>query len=97
MAPWDLEELQNCREYAFPSLKANIVESLYTKIGGVPRYVLEIAANARKDNIEEAFQRIQETINNTNDVSKLLEYFTIGKHQKHSSRLLHCWPLPDNP
>lgn len=75
MAPWDLEELQNCREYAFPSLKANIVESLYTKIGGVPRYVLEIAANARKDNIEEAFQRIQEAIDNTNDVSKLVLHY----------------------
>ena len=23
--------------------------------------------------------------------------FTIGKHKKHNSRLLHLWPLPDNP
>ena len=33
-----------CRENVFSQLKADLVEILYHKIGGVPRYVLQVAS-----------------------------------------------------
>ncbi|KAG0067058.1 hypothetical protein BGZ92_005192 [Podila epicladia] len=43
MAPWDLEELKICRckVAGFQVVPEGVVEKLYSKIGGVPRYVLE--------------------------------------------------------
>jgi hypothetical protein len=43
MAPWDLEELVSCRTKVgrFKVLSCEAVEELFSKIGGVPRYVLE--------------------------------------------------------
>jgi hypothetical protein len=43
MAPWSLEELTMCRTNvtSFQVVPLEAMEDLYTKIGGVPRYVLE--------------------------------------------------------
>lgn len=43
MAPWDLEELKICRSQVtgFQVVPSKVMEKLYSKIGGVPRYVLE--------------------------------------------------------
>ncbi|KAK3833207.1 MAG: hypothetical protein J3R72DRAFT_527227 [Linnemannia gamsii] len=42
MAPWDLEELKNCRTNVadFEVVPLEAVVELYSKLGGVPRYVL---------------------------------------------------------
>ncbi|KAG0198869.1 hypothetical protein BGX28_007739, partial [Mortierella sp. GBA30] len=43
MAPWDLEELKKCWSsvVGFEVVPLEAVEELYSKIGGVPRYVLQ--------------------------------------------------------
>ncbi|KAF9943665.1 hypothetical protein BGZ72_003579, partial [Mortierella alpina] len=43
MAPWDLEELKKCWTCVadFKVVPLEIVEELYARIGGVPRYVLQ--------------------------------------------------------
>ena len=101
MAPWDLDELEKCRKAVFPSLSVDIVMNLYSKIGGIPRYVLEVA----QENIEEAayieeaaFRRIQQALNFIQDVPNLLQCIAQGKDSLHySSRLLHQWPDPNDP
>lgn len=42
MAPWSLEELTHCRDSVedFNIVPSEMMEELYSKIGGVPRYVL---------------------------------------------------------
>ena len=43
MAPWRLDELQECRKDVFEKLETELVELLYNRIGGIPRYVLQVA------------------------------------------------------
>ncbi|KAG0324110.1 hypothetical protein BG004_003545 [Podila humilis] len=49
MAPWNLEELTMCRTNvtSFQVVPLEAMEELYTKIGGVPRYVLERPTTVR--------------------------------------------------
>lgn len=39
MSPWTLRELSFCREHVFPKVPEDIMQDLYYKAGGVPRYV----------------------------------------------------------
>ena len=82
-----------------PELKADLVESLYSKIGGVPRYVLDVAETfcskgLERNKIEDkAYLRVQEAINGVEDMQKLLQYIS---QEKHSSQLPHRWPKEDD-
>ncbi|RUS18544.1 hypothetical protein BC937DRAFT_88638 [Endogone sp. FLAS-F59071] len=44
MAPWSFAELRACRKKAFPGVSFPLMKSIYTKLGGVPRYVLQTPA-----------------------------------------------------
>ena len=44
MAPWSLPELKRCREQVFENLPYNVMQQFYDKVGGIPRYVLQIPA-----------------------------------------------------
>ncbi|KAG0270796.1 hypothetical protein BGZ95_001516, partial [Linnemannia exigua] len=50
VAPWTLEELKTCRASVagFDKVPLDMMEELYSKIGGVPSYVLEVPMNALK-------------------------------------------------
>ena len=41
LSPWHLEELLRLREYVYPEVSLDTVETRYDKIGGVPRTVFE--------------------------------------------------------
>ena len=45
MPVWTEEELNSCREVAYPFVSEETMKSLYDKFGGVPRYVLSQAPN----------------------------------------------------
>ena len=74
MAPWDWDGLEICREPVFPSLSVDIVEKIYSQIGGIPGYVSE-AAQAHSGLIIEqvVFRRIQEALDHVQGVPSLLQ------------------------
>src|SRR5690606_31458717 len=43
MSPWSLDELEKCQSIVskFQAVKSSIMERLYAKVGGIPRYVME--------------------------------------------------------
>lgn len=100
MAPWDWDELENCRQIVFSVVPQDLMERLYTKMGGVPRYVLQASAKvlARDPNDtttaeDQAFVRVRRAIDEVKDAAKLLEYIGQAKDSLElSSRLLHRWP-----
>ncbi len=49
MGPWKLEELLSCWEHVFPLVPKEIVNSLYHKAGGIPRYVLQNVEISMRD------------------------------------------------
>ena len=99
MAPWSLDEIQECRKDVFGKLETNLVEFLYHKIGGIPRYVLQVAEVClvqgldRKEIEDRSYCLVQEPIDEVEDIAKLLQY--ISQAKEHSSQLLHCWPKED--
>ncbi|KAI8597375.1 hypothetical protein EDD21DRAFT_310905 [Dissophora ornata] len=90
MAPWTLDELKHCRHSVkgFHIVPEDIVEELYGKIGGVPRYVLEKPKDV-----------LNFDPSGTDDAKKnaMMQCFEQGKESlRHSSRLLHRWPTDDH-
>ena len=90
-------ELQLCRQSVFPSLKECLVKSLYEKIGGVPRYVLEFPQSlvkAGEGSVEvKVFEHLQSAIDKVRNVANLVELIYEGKgFAKYSNRLFHRWP-----
>ncbi|KAK5809644.1 hypothetical protein F5H01DRAFT_415593 [Linnemannia elongata] len=105
MAPWTLEELTVCRASVvnFEVVPLEAVEELYLKIGGVPRYVLEMpmtALNRRPDDLQrakaKALERLVNALHKVNDPVTLMQFFSQGRDTLEFSRLIHCWPTDDH-
>jgi hypothetical protein len=56
MPVWTYDELEECRRHAFPELSPESLEYIYTRVGGVPRYCLELPTEAlrRELSVEQA-------------------------------------------
>ena len=88
----------------FPNVPQDLMERLYAKMGGVPRYILQASETefVRNPNDiitaeDKAFSRVRRAIDEVKDASKLLEYIGQAKDSlEFSSRLLHRWPHLDN-
>ena len=102
MPPWEFDELSKCRESVniYRVVPMKLMEELYIKIGGVPRYVLQFPMLAlyRGDTVSDAeefaYYRIKCAIDQVKDVSKLLQSFSQARESlNYSSRLLHYWPI----
>ncbi|CAB4384342.1 unnamed protein product [Rhizophagus irregularis] len=104
MSPWTLGELSFCREHVFPEVPQDIMQELYYKAGGVPRYVfrrVEISLHYGSDPkidverqmiIYEAFERVQQALLLVEDFSGLLNCFTENAYFiQYSSHLVHRW------
>ncbi|KAF9201043.1 hypothetical protein BGZ49_008727, partial [Haplosporangium sp. Z 27] len=113
MNPWSLEELEKCKNQinAFEVIPPTLFEKLYARIGGIPRYVLEMPRKElwnistdeeqRKIDIERAWTaatlRIDKAIDNLKEPSMLLRYFAKGKDTlENSSRILHRWSVSED-
>ncbi|KAG0280680.1 hypothetical protein BGZ96_001467 [Linnemannia gamsii] len=106
MAPWTLEELTVCRASVvnFEVVPLEAVEELYLKIGGVPRYVLEMpmtALDRRPDDLQrakaKALERLVKALHKVNDPVTLMHFFSQGRDTlEFSSRLIHRWPTGDH-
>ncbi|KAF9345378.1 hypothetical protein BGX34_004809 [Mortierella sp. NVP85] len=106
MAPWDLDELKECRNTVanFENIPEEVVVELYSKIGGVPRYVLKWARQGLTrypEDLEkvksEACERLEQAIKLVDDPVKLMQCFSqAGESLEFSSRLLHRWPNDDD-
>ncbi|KAF9279970.1 hypothetical protein BGZ88_012439 [Linnemannia elongata] len=88
MAPWDLEELKKCRSsvVGFEVVPSEVVEELYSKIGGVPRYVLQRPMkelSLRPDDLEGAkvvaCERLVQALDGVEDPVMLMQYFSQGE------------------
>lgn len=105
MAPWSKEELEFCRNEMYFGVSKELMTNLYTKIGGVPGYVLQnpsIELARDKDDITgaelAALARIDTAIDGVKDPAMLLDYVRQKKNSlEFSSRLLHRWPDEINP
>ncbi|KAG0079876.1 hypothetical protein BGZ90_001411, partial [Linnemannia elongata] len=106
MAPWSLEELKKCRisVVGFEVVPLEAVEELYSKIGGVPRYVLERPMqhlSLRPNDLERAkvmaCERLEQALDRVKDPVMLMQYFSQGRDTlDFSSRLIHRWPMDDH-
>ncbi|KAG0237211.1 hypothetical protein BGW42_001478 [Actinomortierella wolfii] len=91
-----------CRENvtSFQVVPIEVVEDLYAKIGGVPRYVLERPMKELtlvSHDIEAAkvmaCDRLVQALNQVNNLMMLMQLFAQGKDTlDFSSRLIHRWP-----
>ncbi|KAK5797024.1 hypothetical protein F5H01DRAFT_385359 [Linnemannia elongata] len=98
MAPWSLEELKKCRisVVGFEVVPLEAVEELYSKIGGVPRYVLERPMqnlSLRPNDLERAkvmaCERLEQALDRVKDPVMLMQYFSQGRDTlDFSSRML---------
>src|SRR6185369_13058254 len=109
MSPWNVDELEICQEKIFLNLDKNLMKEIYDRVGGVPRYVLQVAEEmsekiAKKDNsvdshsviISYVFQHIEQAINELQEPIKLLQCMSENStYVSYSSRLLHLWPLDE--
>ncbi|KAF8923403.1 hypothetical protein BGZ58_002990, partial [Dissophora ornata] len=106
MAPWTLEELEQCRcgVERFQVVPENLMEELYDKIGGVPRYVLEKPKGVLSSDPSDidrarkmAYARVLQAIHEVRDPQKMMQCFEQGKESlEYSSHLLHRWPTDDH-
>ncbi|KAI1312990.1 hypothetical protein EDD11_002811 [Mortierella claussenii] len=106
MAPWTLDELRKCRTSVagFKVVPVKVVDELYSKIGGVPRYVLEkpmmclnLWPNEPERAKENALERLEQDIHRVNEPVMLLQFFSQGKDTlDFSSHLIHRWPTDDH-
>jgi hypothetical protein len=99
MPVWTQDELEMCRRNVFPELPEDSLCRIYRKIGGVPRYCLEIPIRAilRGDDVEEAekqgCQRTEDALSEVkNYLAILYAHNTGSNHIKTSGRLLHRVP-----
>jgi hypothetical protein len=107
MSPWTLEELSFCRKHVFPDVPEDIMQALYFKAGGVPRYVfrrVEISLQygldpktpeGKETIIDQAFERVEQALLQVKDFNDLILCFTENAYFiQYSSRLVHRWADP---
>jgi hypothetical protein len=102
MPVWTLEELERCRAQLYPQVSADLLESLFTVVGGVPRFVLEeasslLAQKIPRANMEREFRRlIQEQVSRCPSLEYLLDCAgRLNASDDMSHVLLHI--IPDLP
>ncbi|KAI8599790.1 hypothetical protein EDD21DRAFT_151048 [Dissophora ornata] len=106
MAPWSLEELTTCRTSVadFNVVPFEMMEELYSRIGGIPRYVLArpmkelgLSPSNLQVVIERSSERLVHALDNVDDPVKMMQLFAQGKDSlDFSSRLVHRWPVGDH-
>ncbi|GJJ72954.1 hypothetical protein EMPS_05312 [Entomortierella parvispora] len=106
LAPWTLVELTTCRNIVkdFNRVPLHVMDDLYLKIGGVPRYVLARAMQEviiSPDNLESVIERSSErlvrALNNVYDPVMMRQLLARGKDSlEFSSALVHPWPVGDH-
>ncbi|KAF0407574.1 rxlr effector candidate protein [Gigaspora margarita] len=104
MSPWSLDELLICQKHIFPVVPVDIMVELYSKAGGVPRYVLQRAEESikysnpntlegRETIVKSSLSRISEAILETRNFADILQFFTERNESFNiSNRLIHRWP-----
>lgn len=90
MPVWSVEEIDYCRQNLFDSLNEDMVGQLYTKWGGVPRYILQGALNSD-------MQRLLQQAVDTCD-EKIFQYIGGSNSREDVSHILvHMWTnIPGN-
>ncbi|KAK5796974.1 hypothetical protein F5H01DRAFT_327529 [Linnemannia elongata] len=91
-------------EKGFEVVPLEAVEELYSKIGGVPRYVLRWPMKVLKlspDDLDSAkvtaCERLEQALKTVKDPVTLMQYFSQAKESlDFSSRLIHRWPTNDH-
>ncbi|KAF9413409.1 hypothetical protein BGZ76_005033 [Entomortierella beljakovae] len=106
MAPWELEEIANCRTKVRRFRNAvtkELMKTLYNEIGGIPRYVLRIPTleleknSSLEDTKEAALNRINGALASLKSPVDLLNCINQTKESlDHSGCLLHRWPTEDH-
>ncbi|KAI9233715.1 MAG: hypothetical protein BYD32DRAFT_118635 [Podila humilis] len=88
MAPWNLEELKKCRSCVedFKVVPLQVVEELYLRIGGVPRYVLarpkkelRLYPNNLEGAREKSCERLVQALGRVEDPVMMMQLFVQGK------------------
>ncbi|KAF9539022.1 hypothetical protein EC957_005851 [Mortierella hygrophila] len=104
MAPWHIDEMKKCWDSvaSYKVAPLDAMEELYSKVGGVPRYVLEKPMkelNRRPSDLDgamsKALDRLEQALK-TVDSSMTLQQqlFLQGKDALDSSdSLIHHWPM----
>ncbi|KAF9542563.1 hypothetical protein EC957_001856 [Mortierella hygrophila] len=107
MPPWSLEELEACRTSVegYSMVSFELMDELYSKIGGMPRYVLERPMkelNHRPRDLDgaktKALYRLEQTLKTVDSsITLLQQLFPQGKDDLDSSdSLVHRWPTDDH-
>ena len=106
LAPWNKDELDKCRSQIseFSRITPEFMDSLYDKIGGIPRYVLQKPFESLvlfPDDLDraegEAYGLIQKAIDQVTDATVYIQCFSKAEDSLAiSSRILHRWPTDDH-
>jgi hypothetical protein len=101
MPPWTKTELEDCRKVLFADFPSDLMINLFEKAGGVPRYVLNVAAKEWRDAqnkqdydiIEsKALERFYLAFKQVGNAIKLLQCLRgNARFKKYSNRLIHAW------
>ncbi|CAB4443841.1 unnamed protein product [Rhizophagus irregularis] len=87
MPPWSWDEINTCRADIFANLKEKKVRELYTKWGGIPRYILEGAlVKGTQSQLNLAIKTCDESI---------FRYIG-GDVEDISHKLIHIWTNSDD-
>jgi hypothetical protein len=83
MPVWSREEIFACRSELYPTLSEDLVDDLYSKWGGIARYVLKFATD------EEQQARLNEALDVSNIDAVVQSFGGSGEKADASSRLIH--------
>ena len=89
MPVWSRKEILNCRSLLYPELSEDLVKDLYSRWGGIARYVLKLATNTEKQ------EDLTKAIGESNIYSILQSIGGSGKKAEASSRLIHSLVTED--
>jgi len=89
MPVWSRKEILNCRSLLYPELSEDLVKDLYSRWGGIARYVLKLATNTEKQ------EDLTNAIRESNIYSILQSIGGSGKKAEASSRLIHSLVTED--
>ncbi|KAG0046140.1 hypothetical protein BGZ83_008662 [Gryganskiella cystojenkinii] len=106
MVPWKMEELKMCRSCVadFKVVPLKLVQELYSKIGGVPMYVLarpmkelRLYPNNLETAKERSCERLAQALERVQNPVVMMQLFAQGKDSlDFSSHLVHRWPSQDH-
>nr|CAG8458407.1 1932_t:CDS:2 [Entrophospora candida] len=83
MPVWSYVEIKKCKDKLFPDLNQELVQSLYNKWGGIPRYTLYYALNdSQQDLLQMAISTVNQRILNFVDESSISKTSMVTKLDK---------------